>query len=207
MLLTWCFILALRSSRFFAWVFSTGHAEVEDEFRSTLSFWAVLRLCKLLLFFSNCTTLPCVASNSPSLVSTCWAFHWLHLVSHSNGRRLRRTHLPRQSVSPFPLSVYDYRLGRLLFPCYLREWKPSSLRWLHYFTKFEFHLKELARTSPPSTKARLPSIIIFFWQTQHSGIRGVALDWVRSYVSSRLQFVQFNSQWKWRVIIAVNLPI
>ena len=29
---------------------------------------------------------------------------------------------------------------------------------------------------------------------EHYGIRGVALDWVRSYLSNRLQFVQFNGQ-------------
>ena len=29
---------------------------------------------------------------------------------------------------------------------------------------------------------------------EHCGIRGVALDWVRSYLSNRLQFVQFNVQ-------------
>ena len=41
---------------------------------------------------------------------------------------------------------------------------------------------------------------------EHYGIRGVALDWVRSYLSNRLQFVQFNSQCSSPQTICCGVP-
>ena len=34
---------------------------------------------------------------------------------------------------------------------------------------------------------------ILFMKLCHYGIRGVALDWIKSYLSNRFQFVQFNN--------------
>ena len=41
---------------------------------------------------------------------------------------------------------------------------------------------------------------------EHYGIRGVALDWVRSYLSNRLQFVQFNGQCSSPQTICCSVP-
>ena len=41
---------------------------------------------------------------------------------------------------------------------------------------------------------------------EHYGIRGVALDWVRSYLSNRLQFVQFNGQCSSPQTICCGVP-
>ena len=41
---------------------------------------------------------------------------------------------------------------------------------------------------------------------EHYGIRGLALDWVRSYLSNRLQFVQFNGQCSSPQTISCGVP-
>ena len=41
---------------------------------------------------------------------------------------------------------------------------------------------------------------------EHYGIRGVALDWVRSYLSYRLQLVQFNGQCSSQQTICCGVP-
>ena len=47
---------------------------------------------------------------------------------------------------------------------------------------------------------------ILFDKLQHYGIRGVALDWFKSYFSNRLQFVQFNGVYSKKNPICCGVP-
>ena len=47
---------------------------------------------------------------------------------------------------------------------------------------------------------------ILFDKLQHYGIRGVALDWFKSYFSNRLQFVQFNGVYSKKNPIYCGVP-
>ncbi len=47
---------------------------------------------------------------------------------------------------------------------------------------------------------------ILFHKLQHYGIRGLALDWIKSYFSNRLQYVQFNDTSSTYKIIKCGVP-
>lgn len=47
---------------------------------------------------------------------------------------------------------------------------------------------------------------IFLDKLKHYGIRGLALDWIKSYFSNRLQYVEFNGHLSSRVKISCGIP-
>ncbi len=47
---------------------------------------------------------------------------------------------------------------------------------------------------------------ILFHKLQHYGIRGLALDWIKSYFSNRLQYVQYNDTSSTYKIIKCGMP-
>ena len=47
---------------------------------------------------------------------------------------------------------------------------------------------------------------ILFTKLSHYGIRGVALDWVKSYFNNRKQFVQFNDSYSYHCNITCGVP-
>ena len=47
---------------------------------------------------------------------------------------------------------------------------------------------------------------ILFDKLEHYGIRGLALKWIKSYFSNRLQFVEYNGQVSSRTNISCGVP-
>ena len=55
----------------------------------------------------------------------------------------------------------------------------------------------------PSTLLIMPSFLI---NSNITGIRGLALDWIRSYFSNRKQYVEYNGHYSLRNEISYGVP-